>query len=77
MLRLRRSLAAVASAIAGEIGRDEIYLASGLALIAAGCWLTWQPGAFLVPGATLVWIALPSRTAFIARPEPEDSRRPR
>lgn len=77
MLRLRRSLATIAVAISSEIGRDEIYLAAGLALIAAGCWLTWRPGAFLLPGAVLVWIALPCRAAFIDRPQPEDSRRPR
>lgn len=73
--RLRHNAAAIgaraATAIAGEIGRDEIYLASGLLLVAAGCWDTWRPGAFFVPGLALVWIAMPTRGAFVERPPQE------
>lgn len=75
MPRLRRSLLAIVTAILSEIGRDELYLAAGLALVATGCWDAWRPGAFLVPGVVLVWIALPCRAAFIDRPAP-DHRRP-
>jgi hypothetical protein len=62
----RRSRA-FAAAIATLIGPDEILLALALVLIAAGCWKVWRPAAFLVPGFVLLWIAMPSREAFIAR----------
>lgn len=51
--------------------REELLLAVGLALIARGLWMAWQPGAFIVPGIVLVYIALPSRAAFVARPPAE------
>ena len=65
---------AVGSAIASEIGRDEVVLFAGLALTAYGCWLVWPPAAYLVPGLVLVWMALPSRTAFIERPPAPDAK---
>jgi hypothetical protein len=54
---------------------DEIQVLVGLALIAAGCWMAWRPGAFLIPGAVLVWMAMPSRSAFIERPAPTPKQR--
>lgn len=66
---------AVGAAIAGVIGPDEILLGGALLLIAAGFWMVWRPGAFLVPGFALLWIALPSRAAFIVRPPAEKERR--
>lgn len=71
--RLRHNAAAIgaraATAIAGEVGRDEVFLAAALALIAYGCWDLWRPGSFLAPGAVLLWIALPCRAAFMERPQ--------
>jgi hypothetical protein len=53
---------------------DELVLAAGVILIAIGCWDLWRPGAFLVPGAILVWISLPARTGFIARPSDSEQK---
>lgn len=67
----RRSAAMVAAAleaIARAIGPDELQLGAALGLIAFGCWYVWKPAAALVPGAVLLWIALPTRKTFIARP---------
>ena len=44
----------IGTVIAGEIGRDEVYLVTALALIAVGFWDFWRPGAYLVPGAILL-----------------------
>lgn len=48
-----------------HIGADEIVLGVGVALLSAGLWLAWAPGALLVPGAVLVWLALPSREPLV------------
>lgn len=68
---LRRKTASAlnvaAVAVAGEFGRDELYFYGGLALIAAGCWDVWRPGAFLFPGFVLLWVSLPMRTGFVDR----------
>lgn len=58
---------ALVAALASIIGVDELVLGLALALIAAGLWQTWRPGAFLVPGIVLLWIALPARAGFITR----------
>lgn len=55
------------SAIAAVVGPDEIQFWLGLALVAAGLWSVWRPGAYLAPGLVLVWSSLPSRAPFIAR----------
>lgn len=62
------ALARAWSAVRGEIGREEIYLLAALLLIAAGFWQLWRPGSFLLPGAVLLWIALPTRARFVERP---------
>lgn len=55
-------------AIASEVGRDELVLLLGLVMVAAGLYDVWRPGSLIVPGAILVWQALPSRAVFISRP---------
>lgn len=72
---MRSRLVRWGAAVSAVIGLDELLLVVGLALLAYGFWLTWSPGAFLVPGAVLVWIALPSRRAFIDRPAPPARRK--
>lgn len=52
--------------LASYVGADEAMLAIALMLIAAGFWSWWRPGAYLVPGVVLLWIALPSRVPFIS-----------
>lgn len=70
--QLRRRTGEVVSragaAVASEFGREELYLAAALGLIALGCWDLWRPGSFLVPGAVLLWVGLPTRSGFIERP---------
>lgn len=56
-----------ARAVTGEIGRDEVFLSTGLALLAVGGWHVWPPAAFLVPGAVLTWMSLPCREPFVHR----------
>lgn len=46
-------------------GADEILLAAGTLLVAIGFWFVWRPGAFLVPGALCIWLALPPRRRFV------------
>jgi hypothetical protein len=53
------------------IGRDELLLTSGLTALAVGCYQVWPPAAWLVPGAIVTWMALPSRTPFLMRPPVE------
>lgn len=50
-----------------HIGVDEVVLGVGVGLLSVGLALAWMPGAFLVPGAVLVWIALPSRQPLVTR----------
>ncbi len=64
----------VAAAIAGEFGRDEVFLYGGLALVAFACWTlgdvvhpAFDAAAVGVPGAVFVWLALPARDPFIKR----------
>lgn len=50
------------------VGLDDVVLVVALLLIAAGFWEAWRPGAFIVPGIVLLWLVLPSRAPFVARP---------
>lgn len=47
------------------LDRRDVLVLVGLGLIAIGCWCIYWPAAFLVPGAVLLWYALPSRPPFI------------
>ena len=66
--RLQVAAAAVAGAVRSNVG--ELLLTAALGFIAHGCWQVWRPGATLIPGLVLLWIALPQRRAFIERPKP-------
>ena len=77
--RRRRMLArsrAIVAAITNVLGTDELLLLTALLLVAGGFWQVWRPGAFIVPGLVLLYIALPSRSAFIVR-IPEKPAKPR
>lgn len=45
--------------------RADVIVLCGLVLVALGCWEAWRPGAFLVPGAVLVYYGLPPRPPFV------------
>lgn len=75
---MRTRSAAIVAAVFGPhgIGRDEALITVGLLLLARGLWLAWPPAAYMVPGAIILWIALPSRTVFLVRsPEPDKAMR--
>lgn len=55
-------------AVAGAVSMGDVLLAVGLGLIAWGFWDVSRPVALGVPGAVLVWYALPPRPPFIERP---------
>ena len=55
------------SLLAREVGGRECVLVLSLCLIAKGLWDWWRPGAYLVPGVVLLWIALPIRPPFVLR----------
>lgn len=59
--RLRPALRRLLAAIGGSIGVDDVLLVIGVALLAYGAGLIYQPAGYLVPGAVLVWIALPPK----------------
>lgn len=50
-----------------SIDRRDALVFLGVGLIAIGCWFVYWPAAFLVPGAVLLWYALPSRPPFIEK----------
>ncbi|MGE0460911.1 MAG: hypothetical protein AB7Q16_06040 [Vicinamibacterales bacterium] len=69
-------LRTMAAGVAREVGRDELFLAAGLGLLGYGLSLTpWPPVAFIVPGAVLVWMALPPRRPFVVTPADIKDRR--
>lgn len=67
---------AVCAAVFGPngLGRDEIVILVALGLLAKGFWLAWPPGAYLIPGAILLWLAIPTRARFVT-PADEPTRR--
>jgi hypothetical protein len=75
--RLRNAGAAIARVLDRELGTDEILIATALALIDAALWPQYGRLSLVVPGAVLLWIALPQRATFFtpsARP-PTDERK--
>ena len=63
-------LRALGAALAREVGRDECALGLGLGLVTAGAWPVLGQGALALPGAVLIWLALPARSPFVVRPAP-------
>lgn len=49
------------------IGADELVLALALALIVVGLWPLTGRIVLFIPGAVLLWIAMPSRQPFVHR----------
>lgn len=47
--------------------KDEALLYLAIGLLAYGGGMVWAPAAALVPGAILLWLALPKREGFIHR----------
>lgn len=72
-------LAGIWAALVAAIGADEALLAIALILLTVGLWSHLGPTALTVPGAALLWIALPTRAGFVARASVDDdkARRPR
>ena len=60
-----RRLAAV---IAEWVDAQTAIALVGLALLAWGAGMAWPPAGPMVAGVALLWIALPARPPFIARP---------
>jgi hypothetical protein len=56
-------------------GLDEAVLLIALVLLVAGLWPRIGALALTIPGAVLLWIALPPRATFVVRPETRDSAR--
>lgn len=74
-LTLRRTGKTAWAGFTSVIGIEEVCVYAALGLIAWGCWPVWQPGSFLVPGAVMLWLYIPSRRPFIERPPPVVVRR--
>lgn len=68
---LARRLASLRKAIAGAIGLDEIVLTVALTLLTIALWPWAGRSALALPGAVLLWIAMPSRAPFVTPAEPE------
>jgi hypothetical protein len=49
-------------------GVDEALLGVALVLLTAGLWALVHVAALIAPGLVLLWVALPPRHAFVARP---------
>jgi hypothetical protein len=58
------------------IGLQEALLVVAVSLLTVGLWPVLEWVALVIPGAVLLWVALPSRAPFVTRgPEPPDARR--
>lgn len=55
-------------AIVSGIGREELTVGAGVALIALALWPAIGQLALLPAGVILIWLGLPARTRFIAPP---------
>lgn len=51
-----------------ELDAQTLIFTSGLALLSIGAGMVFRPAAFFVPGGILVWMLLPARPPFVARP---------
>lgn len=66
-MALRRFLRSIGVALSAAVGVEEALIYTALGLMACGCWQVWKPGAYLVPGAVMLWMYLPQRKAFVDR----------
>jgi len=73
LARSRQVLSRLAAAIGSVL--EELAVATGAALVTVGLWPHLRVTALIVPGLVLLWIALPSRAAFVARPPEQPQRR--
>lgn len=65
----------MASVLGSLVGADEVALLIAMGLIVTALWPWVGQGALLVPGLVLLYLALPARTSFIARPPQEPAAR--
>lgn len=57
-------------------GADEVTLMLGLVLLVVSLWPAFQQLALLPAALVLIWMALPSRAAFVSKvPESEPRRK--
>lgn len=50
------------------MGARELALGAGLGLVTVGLWPVLQREALVVPGAVLIWLALPTRARLMDPP---------
>ncbi len=67
MLRFRKALSTAFAMFTSVFGIEEAAVYTAIVLLAEGCWQIWKPGAFLVPGAVMLWMYLPPRKAFVEK----------
>ena len=58
-----------------EVGVEEILLTAAIALAMVAIWPWCGRLSLLVPAVVLLWIALPARAPFLARPPDKADRR--
>lgn len=68
MQAFRERLRRVGAIIAGIIGADELAITVALVLVTVALWPALGRQALIAPGLVLLWVALPARAPFIARP---------
>lgn len=59
---------------AGWFSVNEAVLLVALVLLVIGLWSRIGALSLTVPGTVLLWMALPSRQAFVVRPETREKR---
>ncbi len=74
MRRLRlwvRGVRAVVATGLAAVSLGDLLLVGGLALVVLAFWEISRPAALGIPGAVLIWYALPAREPFIRRARPD------
>ena len=67
-MRLQQRCRAVGAWLGSILGLAECLLLVGVGLVTGALWPAYGRLALLPAGVLLIWIALPSRTAFVVRP---------
>lgn len=65
---LRTSSGRLVTTVVSVVGVDELLLVVALALVTVALWPRFERLALLVPGLVILWVVLPSRSPFVARP---------